>query len=121
MIVARDLASEHRQRFAQGIGDESGQHFAQVGGFHPRFVAGFDYAEGSRGLVLEEITDPLAVLKSANRAAELTRLVKAVATGRFTPATFDVLDPVPFYAEFGLWATNGLARQRKAKRVLANS
>jgi predicted ATP-grasp superfamily ATP-dependent carboligase len=70
---------------------------------------------------IREITDPLAVLKSANRTADLTRLIKAVATGRVTPAAFDVFDPIPFFAEFVLWAANGLARQKKAKSVLANS
>lgn len=70
---------------------------------------------------VREITDWLAVLKSPNPKTEIARLVKVVATGRFTPAVFDPLDPVPFFAEFVLWASNGLSRQKKARDVLANS
>jgi predicted ATP-grasp superfamily ATP-dependent carboligase len=70
---------------------------------------------------IREITDPLAILKSGNRLAEFTRLIKAVATGRFTLAAFDLLDPVPFFAEFVLWASSGLARQKKAQGVLTDS
>jgi len=70
---------------------------------------------------IREITDLLAIAKSSNRTAEFTRLLKAIATGRFTLAAFDLLDPVPFFAEFVLWASNGLARQKKAQGVLADS
>jgi len=73
------------------------------------------------GAWIREITDVFAVAQSANRSAELARLVKAVATGKFTLAAFDLLDPVPFFAEFVFWASNGIARQKKAKDILANS
>jgi predicted ATP-grasp superfamily ATP-dependent carboligase len=65
-----------------------------------------------------EITDPLSILKSPHRGAELGRLLRALFTGRLTLATFDLLDPVPFFAEFALWASQGIARQKKAKGVL---
>ena len=68
-----------------------------------------------------EITDLLAIAKSTNRGTEVTRLLKAIATAKFTPATFSVFDPIPFFAEFALWAANGLSRQRKAKDLLTES
>jgi len=38
---------------------------------------------------------------------------------RLTLATFDLWDPIPFFAELGLWAIQGPARRRKARAPLA--
>jgi D-aspartate ligase len=65
-----------------------------------------------------EITDPVSILKSGNRGAELKRLWNAIQKGKLTPATFRFLDPVPFFAEFALWILSGLSRQKKAKDFL---
>jgi predicted ATP-grasp superfamily ATP-dependent carboligase len=67
---------------------------------------------------IREITDVVAIAKSPHRLAELTRLLKAMVSGRFTSATFSFLDPVPFFAEFALWISSGLSRQKKAKAFL---
>ena len=66
---------------------------------------------------LREITDLLAIAKSPHRAAEIKRLVTAVCSGHLTLAAFDLLDPVPFFAECALWAVHGVTRQQKAKRL----
>lgn len=67
---------------------------------------------------IREITDVVAIAKSRNRMAEVRRLLRAVHSGKFTSATFDLRDPVPFFAEFVLWISSGLSRQKKAKSFL---
>jgi predicted ATP-grasp superfamily ATP-dependent carboligase len=64
---------------------------------------------------IREITDFVAIVKSRNRTAEIKRLMSAICSGEFTSATFSLLDPVPFFAEFALWISSGLSRQKKAK------
>lgn len=65
-----------------------------------------------------EITDAVAIVKAHDRKAELSRLVRAVMTGRLTTATFKSLDPLPFFAELVLWISSGIGRQKKAKSFL---
>jgi D-aspartate ligase len=67
---------------------------------------------------IREITDFVAIAKSRNRMAEVKRLLKALYSGKLTSATFNPLDPVPFFAEFVLWASSGVSRQKKAKGFL---
>jgi hypothetical protein len=67
------------------------------------------------------MTDVLAILKSPNRNREIKTLLRAVGTRRLTLAAFNLFDPLPFFAEFGLWATQGLSRQKKAQSILAKS
>jgi len=68
---------------------------------------------------VREITDPLAVMQSPKPGKEFMRLAKAVATGGVTLSAFDILDPVPFFAEVLLWARNTVSGQKKG--VLVNS
>jgi D-aspartate ligase len=72
-----------------------------------------------RAAWIREITDVVAIAKSRNRMAEVKLLLKALCRGKFTSATFSLLDPVPFFAEFVLWASSGVSRQKKAKGFLA--
>ncbi len=67
---------------------------------------------------IREITDAVAIAKSPQRGAEIQRLVKAMASGKLTSGTFKISDPVPFFAEFVLWISSGLSRQKKAKEFL---
>jgi D-aspartate ligase len=67
---------------------------------------------------MREITDFAAIAKSRNRTAEVKRLLKAVYDGKFTSATFRLLDPVPFFAEFTSWVSSKLLRQKKGKAFL---
>jgi D-aspartate ligase len=67
---------------------------------------------------IREITDFVAIVKSRNRTAEIRRLMSALYSGKFTSGTFSLLDPVPFFAEFALWISSGLSRQKKAKDFL---
>jgi D-aspartate ligase len=67
---------------------------------------------------IREITDFVAIAKSRNRTAEVKKLLKAIITAKFTSATFSLLDPIPFFAEFALWISSGLSRQKKAKNFL---
>src|ERR1022692_3111320 len=67
---------------------------------------------------IREITDFVAIAKSRNRMVEVKRLLSALHTGKLTSATFSFLDPVPFFAEFALWVSSGLSRQKKAKDFL---
>jgi predicted ATP-grasp superfamily ATP-dependent carboligase len=67
---------------------------------------------------IREITDFVAIAKSRNRMAEVKRLLSALHSGKLTSATFSLLDPVPFFAEFALWVSSGLSRQKKAKDFL---
>jgi predicted ATP-grasp superfamily ATP-dependent carboligase len=67
---------------------------------------------------IREITDFVSLAKSRNRATELKRLLKALYSRRFTSATFSLRDPIPFFAEFALWLSSGLSRQKKAKDFL---
>jgi predicted ATP-grasp superfamily ATP-dependent carboligase len=67
---------------------------------------------------IREITDFVAIAKSRNRMAEVRRLLKALYSGKLTSATFSLRDPVPFFAEFALWVSSGLSRQKKAKNFL---
>jgi predicted ATP-grasp superfamily ATP-dependent carboligase len=67
---------------------------------------------------IREITDFVSIAKSRNRMAEVKRLLSALFSRRFTSATFSLLDPVPFFAEFALWLSSGSSRQKKAKDFL---
>jgi len=67
---------------------------------------------------IREITDFVSIAKSRNRMAEIRRLLQALYGGKFTSATFSLLDPIPFFAEFALWLSSGLSRQKKAKSFL---
>ena len=67
---------------------------------------------------VREITDFVSIAKSGRAATELTRLLKAASSGKLTSATFSVVDPIPFFAEFSLWLASGISRQRKAQRFL---
>jgi len=67
---------------------------------------------------VREITDVVAILKSPSRSAELKRLLQAVFQRRLTSASLNLLDPLPFFAEFALWISSGLSRQKKAKEFL---
>jgi D-aspartate ligase len=71
-----------------------------------------------RATWIREITDFVAIAKSRNRTAELKRLLRALTSGKLTSATFSLLDPIPFFAEFALWISSGLSRQKKAKNFL---
>lgn len=67
---------------------------------------------------IREITDFVAIAKSRNRQAEVKRLLHALLTRKLTSATFSFLDPIPFFAEFALWLSSGVSRQKKAKDFL---
>ena len=67
---------------------------------------------------IREITDFVSIAKSPNRMAEVKRLLKALNRGRLTSGTLSLLDPIPFFAEFALWISSGVSRQRKAKKFL---
>lgn len=67
---------------------------------------------------IREITDIVAILRSRSRSADILGLLKIALTGKLTSATFDLLDPVPFFAEFALWVSSGISRQKKAKKFL---
>jgi predicted ATP-grasp superfamily ATP-dependent carboligase len=67
---------------------------------------------------IREITDVVSIAKSRNRAAAIKRLLMALVSRKFTSATFSLLDPVPFFAEFAKWVSSGLSRQKKAKDFL---
>jgi D-aspartate ligase len=67
---------------------------------------------------IREITDFVAIAKSRNRMAEVKTLLKALFSAKFASATFNLLDVVPFFAEFGLWISSGLSRQRRAEEFL---
>ncbi len=67
---------------------------------------------------IREITDLVAILKSRSRSADILGVLKAASTGKLTSATFDLLDPIPFFAEFALWISSGISRQKKAKEFL---
>jgi len=67
---------------------------------------------------IREITDIVAIAKSRYPMAELKRLLKALYSRKITSATFSLLDPVPFVAEFSLWISSGISRQKKAKNFL---
>ena len=71
-----------------------------------------------RAAWIREITDLVAIAKSTNRKAEIKKLLKALYSGKFTSATFSLRDPIPFCAEFALWLSSGLSRQKKAKNFL---
>jgi len=71
-----------------------------------------------RAAWVREITDFVAIAKSSNRPAEIKQLLRAVFSGNLTAATFSFMDPLPFFAEFVLWISSGLSRQRKAKDFL---
>jgi len=67
---------------------------------------------------IREITDIVAIAKSSDRMAEIKRLLRAFFRGKLTSATFSLWDPVPFFAEFALFISSGLSRQKKAKKFL---
>jgi D-aspartate ligase len=67
---------------------------------------------------IREITDIVAIAKSQDPMAELKQLLKALYSRKITSATFSVLDPVPFFAEFSLWISSGISRQKKAQDFL---
>jgi D-aspartate ligase len=68
---------------------------------------------------LREITDFIAIAKSPRKGAEIRALLTAVRDRRLALATFDLRDPVPFFAELALWVLQGPARQRKARAPLS--
>ena len=68
---------------------------------------------------LREITDIIAMAKSSDRVGEIRVLLNAMRSRRFELATFDLRDPIPFFAEFALWLSSGFSRQSKAKSFLA--
>jgi hypothetical protein len=67
---------------------------------------------------IREITDIVAILRSRSCSADILGVLKNALTGKLTSATFDFLDPVPFFAEFALWISFGISRQKKAKEFL---
>ena len=67
---------------------------------------------------IREITDFVSIAKSRNSIAEVKRLLSAVFSRRLTSATFSLVDPAPFFAEFALWLSSGSSRQKKAKDFL---
>jgi D-aspartate ligase len=71
-----------------------------------------------RAAWVREITDVVAIAKSRNRMSEVKVLLKALCSDKFTSATFSLLDPVPFFAEFVLWASSGVSRRKNAKDFL---
>ena len=68
---------------------------------------------------MREITDIVALLKSRHRGADIKLLLKAFFSGQLSSATFSVRDPLPFFAEFALWISSGISRQKKARQFLA--
>ncbi len=67
---------------------------------------------------IREITDVVSIAKSRDRGAAIKRLLIALFSRKLTSATFSLMDPVPFFAEFALWVSSGLSRQKKAKDFL---
>ena len=67
---------------------------------------------------IREITDIVAIAKSPQPMAELKRLLRVLYSRKITSATFNLLDPLPFFAEFSLWISSGISRQQKAKNFL---
>ena len=67
---------------------------------------------------IREITDVVAVAKSGHRLREVSSILNAMYRGKLTSATFSLLDPLPFVAEFALWISSGLTRQIRAKKFL---
>lgn len=67
---------------------------------------------------IREITDFVSIAKSRSPMAEVKKLLRAVFSRKLTSATFSFTDPVPFFAEFALWISSGLSRQKKAKEFL---
>jgi predicted ATP-grasp superfamily ATP-dependent carboligase len=67
---------------------------------------------------MREITDVFAIAKSRNRGAECKELLNAFFAGRLTFASFKLLDPLPFFAEFAMWLKSGASRQQRAKEFL---
>jgi len=67
-----------------------------------------------------ELNDFLAIAKSTKPGEEIKRLLRALLSGRCTGASFDVSDPIPFFAEFAFRAAAGLTLQRQAKEFLKN-
>ncbi|PYR51757.1 MAG: ATP-grasp domain-containing protein [Acidobacteria bacterium] len=74
-----------------------------------------------RATWVRELNDFLAIAKSPNRAAEIRCLLGAILRGNLTGATFDLLDPVPFFAEFVLRASQGFWLQRQATAFLSDT
>jgi D-aspartate ligase len=70
---------------------------------------------------MREITDIVALLKSRHRGADVKHLLKALFSGRLSSATFSFSDPLPFFAEFALWISSGISRQKKARQFLQNN
>jgi D-aspartate ligase len=71
-----------------------------------------------RAAWIREITDIVSIAKSRDPLAELKRVLTALYKCKLTLATFSFLDPIPFFAEFALWVSSGLSRQKKAKEFL---
>ncbi len=76
---------------------------------------------GRKAAWIREITDLVSIAKSGRAVTELIRLVKATYSTRLTSATFSLVDPIPFLAEFALWIASGISRQRKAKEFHARA
>jgi D-aspartate ligase len=67
---------------------------------------------------IREITDFISIAKSRDPVAELKRLLRALYSRKCISATWSLVDPVPFFAEFVLWIVSGISRQKKAKTFL---
>lgn len=66
---------------------------------------------------LREITDLVAIASSSDPLAEIKDLFSAVINKRLQLATFDLLDPAPFFAEIAL-SIRGTSRRERAKVLL---
>jgi hypothetical protein len=66
---------------------------------------------------IREITDLVAIAKSRNRMAEITRLLRAIFSRKFTSATLSLPEPVPFFAEFSLWISSEVYHGNKKRRI----
>ena len=72
-----------------------------------------------RAAYCRELNDLIAIAKSPNRAREIKSLLRAITNGGFTTATFNLRDPVPLFAEFGLRALELFHSRRKKRSGLA--
>ena len=73
-----------------------------------------------RAAYCRELNDLIAISKSSHRASEIKRLLMAMTNSGFTTGTFDLRDPVPLFAEFGLRALE-VFRSRKRKALEGRS
>lgn len=76
-----------------------------------------------RAAYCRELNDLIAISQSSHRVREFKRLLRALYAGAFTLGTFDLWDPIPLFAEFGLRAVEVLENRRKKRmhrRTLSN-